>query len=353
MGLLLSVFFWTYAIFQLPAGYIIDRFGIRLVYAIAFTLWSLASASIALSHTPRRHRRFQARTRLCGIRRTISQPDFHPSLLSSPRGAAFPQLSTLEARPLVPPSAPSSASLVLASFGWRILFAVTGLGALIWVPLWLLFAPKQTPPGDMPAKSIPITSFFDRPSVWLLSGVVFFSSYFWWFVMTWMPGYMTLARSFSTASMGRTLSIPLFTMVLTNLIAGWVSDRLVAKSGNPLRIRAIVGSIGLLAASTLLLLNFQHIPVLPVLLVCICGFGMASASMWTIAQTMVSSAVVARFIGFLNTLSQIAGVAAPLITGFTVGSHNNFHFAIWMAGVSPLIAAACLMAIQSSAAGDT
>src|ERR1700759_2989900 len=52
MGLLLSAFFWTYAIFQIPAGTIVDRFGIRYVYAGAFLMWSVASAGIALSRGP-------------------------------------------------------------------------------------------------------------------------------------------------------------------------------------------------------------------------------------------------------------------------------------------------------------
>src|ERR1700731_3017490 len=50
MGLLLSAFFWTYALFQIPAGTLIDRIGIRWIYAAAFLIWSLASAGIALSH---------------------------------------------------------------------------------------------------------------------------------------------------------------------------------------------------------------------------------------------------------------------------------------------------------------
>jgi ACS family D-galactonate transporter-like MFS transporter len=52
MGVLLSAFFWTYAVCQIPAGWLVDRFGVRGVYASAFVVWSLASASIALSHGP-------------------------------------------------------------------------------------------------------------------------------------------------------------------------------------------------------------------------------------------------------------------------------------------------------------
>ena len=52
MGILLSAFFWTYALCQIPAGLLVDRFGVRGVYAVAFALWSVASASVALSRGP-------------------------------------------------------------------------------------------------------------------------------------------------------------------------------------------------------------------------------------------------------------------------------------------------------------
>src|SRR3954470_11976062 len=51
MGTLLSSFFWTYAVFQIPAGYLVDRFGMRLVYAAAFLIWSLASAAVGVAQT--------------------------------------------------------------------------------------------------------------------------------------------------------------------------------------------------------------------------------------------------------------------------------------------------------------
>src|SRR6185437_10597778 len=50
MGVVLSSFFWTYALFQIPAGALVDRLGIRTSFAAGFLVWSLASAAIALSH---------------------------------------------------------------------------------------------------------------------------------------------------------------------------------------------------------------------------------------------------------------------------------------------------------------
>src|SRR5947208_7168768 len=49
MGVLLSAFFWTYAAFQIPAGLLVDRLGLRRAYAAGFLVWSVASASIAVS----------------------------------------------------------------------------------------------------------------------------------------------------------------------------------------------------------------------------------------------------------------------------------------------------------------
>ena len=43
-GLLLSSFFWTYALFQIAAGWLVDRYNAYWVYAAGFLLWSIATA---------------------------------------------------------------------------------------------------------------------------------------------------------------------------------------------------------------------------------------------------------------------------------------------------------------------
>ncbi|MBV8708024.1 MAG: MFS transporter, partial [Acidobacteriaceae bacterium] len=50
VGLLLSSFFWTYALLQLVgiAGWLADRFPVTLVFAAGFLLWSLATIATGL-----------------------------------------------------------------------------------------------------------------------------------------------------------------------------------------------------------------------------------------------------------------------------------------------------------------
>jgi MFS family permease len=178
-----------------------------------------------------------------------------------------------------------------------------------------------------------------HPAFWATTIGAFFFNYYWWFFMTWMPAYLTLARGFNTISMGRTLSVPLFAMAVTNIISGIVADRLAARYGF-LKVRVLCLMIGFAGASLLLLLNVTkgQSPVIPILVASICFFGVANSSFWTLAQSMAPAAIVGRVIGYLNTISQVAGSIAPVITGYTLGPQKDFHFAIAIAGTCPLLA---------------
>ena len=83
--------------------------------------------------------------------------------------------------------------------------------------------------------------------------------------------------------------------------------------------------------------------VLPVLLVSICATGMGNSNYWSLAQHVPPAHMVGRTIGYLNTISQGAGAAAPLNTGWILGLQKQFGLAVAIAGVCPVLAAACLM----------
>src|SRR5215475_5707227 len=50
LGTLLSVFFWTYAALQIPAGWVVDHFDVKWVFAAGFFVWSAATAATAALH---------------------------------------------------------------------------------------------------------------------------------------------------------------------------------------------------------------------------------------------------------------------------------------------------------------
>jgi MFS family permease len=352
MGVLLSAFFWTYATFQIPAGAVVDRFGVRSIYAGAFLIWSLASAGIALTHGP---------TGVLSLRMVLGLAEAVGPLASmayirrnfSGSEHGLPIALYISGQNLGPACGTLLGAALVTNFGWRVMFAVTGLGALLWIPFWLAAAPRQSRKEIVapPAARFSWDTLFGSRAFWAMCPCVLLFSYYWYFLLTWMPTYLISSRGFSTMGMGKILSTPLFIMAGLNVVSGWVADKLVERVQNVFKIRILFAACGLLGAGAILILDVLpgRGPVLPVLIVSICSFGIASSNYWSIVQHTPPAAMVARTVGFLNTLSQIGGVLAPLVTGWTLGPRKNFTLAIFLAGICPVIS--CLLLLLAGPKG--
>jgi MFS transporter, ACS family, D-galactonate transporter len=144
MGTLLSAFFWTYASLQMPAGYLVDRFGLKWTYAIAFFSWSMASAGIGLAGSVRQI--FIMRV-LLGVGESVSQPASLSFIRQNFREheQGLPTAIHVSGMTLGPAVGALLGGVMLQRFGWRALFVATGVGALIWLIPWLLLAPAGRP----------------------------------------------------------------------------------------------------------------------------------------------------------------------------------------------------------------
>lgn len=363
MGVILSAFFWTYGICQFPAGAIVDRFGIRGSYAVGFVIWSLASASIALCTGP---------GQIVGARMVLGIAESTAPLASlafirtnfAGEEQGLPTSIYIAGQNVGPAVGTLVGAVLLTRYGWRIMFAVTGLAALIWLPGWLIAVPSGRPRAAREMKASPEhvapvapaapvaqwnwRTLLKNRTFWAMSLSIWMSSYFWYFVLTWVPSYLILSRGFSTLGMGKVLSAALFTMAFVNIGAGWAADKLAARIG-VFRARLWFGVLGYAgtAAVLLVLLVPGRSWVLPILTFAMCATGIGNSSYWTIAQHASPKAMVARIIGYLNTVAVAAGVTAPLVTGFIVGPQKHFGPAILVAGVTPILAAVFLLAAGS------
>jgi MFS family permease len=239
-------------------------------------------------------------------------------------------------------------SILIDRQGWRAMFAITGMGALAWLPFWLWFAPRDRPRAAETAQTAthPVRwgEVLRSRALWTMSACIFLSSYFWYFLLTWVPSYLTLSRGFSTLEMGKLLSTPLFVMAGLNIGAGALADRLAKRFG-VFRVRLLFAAGGYLGSASMLLLLVvpSRDLVFPILLVSVVTTGIGNSSYWSLAQHAPPAHMVGRTIGYLNTLSQMAGAAAPLITGLILGPEKHFGPAILIAGTTPALAAACLL----------
>jgi ACS family D-galactonate transporter-like MFS transporter len=137
-------------------------------------------------------------------------------------------------------------------------------------------------------------------------------------------------------------------MAITNLVAGFFADRFLRRAKSLFRVRLWFVAGGSVGAATLLLLNFlpSNALVMPVLLVSVCSFGVVSSSFWTVAQNVAPPEKTGRIIGFLNTISQVGGIAAPMITGHILGPEKHFAPAVEIAGLCPLISLVPLISVS-------
>jgi hypothetical protein len=176
-----------------------------------------------------------------------------------------------------------------------------------------------------------------------MTAFVFLSAYYGYFVLTWVPAYLTLVQKFNTIEMGHVLSTPLFAMAGAMTVFGAIADRMVRRTGKACAVRLWFMCGGMLGAGTVLFLPV--IPnrgwVLPVLVVSMCSWGVGSSNYWSLAQFLSPAQVIGRSIGYLNTVAQAGGAAAPLITGWLLGPSSQFTVALVVAGSFPLIA--CLI----------
>ncbi len=349
MGMLLSAFFWTYAVFQLPAGFIVDRIGIKRVYAGAFLLWSLASAAVALS---RGLPDILFLRLLLGLAEAVGPIASLSFIRRNFAGAelGLPTAIYIAGQNVGPALGALAGTVLLDRLGWRAMFAITGLGALLWLPFWLWLVPgdRKAPVGELtpqPRGTMPWRATLASRVFWAMSLCIFLSSYYWFFLLTWVPTYLTATRGFTTLEMGRVLSTPLFIMAALNIVAGFYADRLVKRIGSVFRVRVFFAAAGYIGAGAVLLLLVLpgKQAVLPILIVSVCSVGIGNSNYWAISQHAPPAGLVGRTIGYLNTVSQLAGAAAPLITGWILGPRRQFGIAILIAGVCPVLAALCLI----------
>jgi len=349
MGTLLSAFFWTYGFFQVPMGAIVDRVGIRLVYAAAFVVWSLASASIGLSGSLAEILLLRMLLGMSESAGPIASMAFIRRNFSGAE-AGLPTAIYIAGQNVGPAVGTLLGTQLIDHFGWRVMFIMTGLGALVWLPGWLALAPRNdgaraNQEAKVSLRELPWRDVTRTRAFWMMPLCIFLSSYFWYFLLSWVPTYLKESRGFNTVEMGKVLSIPLFVMAGLNVAAGFVADRLVRQGSSMFAVRLGFCVAGYFGSGALLLLLAMpgREAVLPILLFAVCATGIGNANYWAMSQHIAPSTLVGRTVGVLNTVSQLAGASAPLITGWLLGPKLQFDIALTIAGLCPVVAAVCLL----------
>jgi len=337
-GALNSAFFWTYAALQIPAGWVVDRFGVKYPYALGFLMWSVVSAAAALTTSARQM--FLVRM-LLGVGESVVTPAgmrwirFHCA--EHQRGLAVGLY--MAAAKVGPAVGTPLAGWLIVLFGWRAMFVILGLGGLFWLLPWLKLVENddrklEAAQARGAGPRVPFARVLASPVIWGTVIGTFCYQYFVYFSMTWLPAYFVDRRNLSLSDSSIYTGFSFLGMAAVATLAGWVADRLIERGRDAVRVRKAFTIAGFLAASTELIgaLSDSSSVALFFAIFSLSGLGLTTANYWALTQTLIPGAAVGRIVGVQNCAANLPGIVAPLLTGWLVQSTGSYEApmrAIW------------------------
>lgn len=348
LGMVLSAFGWTYALFQIPASRFVDRVNPRLLFAIALALWSLATLLMGLVGTfvalialrlavgameaPAYPINNRVVTTWFPERERAGAIGFYTS--GQFVGLAFltPVLAWLEAR-----------------YGWRFIFVATGAVGVVWALLWwLLYRDPGEARGVNKAElrlieeggGIPeLSRKLDESrsaSVWKDLSFVLSKRKLWglyigqfgivsvqWFFLTWFPTYLVHYKHIELAKAGVLASLPFLAAFVGVILGGVLSDWLLRQGIGVTPARKIPVVTGMVLASSIFLANWCDDPRLVVGCMTCSFFGAGFASItWSLVSTIAPERLIGLTGGMFNFISNCAAFVVPIVIGLLVRGNS-------------------------------
>jgi MFS family permease len=358
-GYLSSAYNWPYALLQLPSGLLLDRFGVRRVGIISTMIWSVASFAAAISTGL--GGLFGARF-LLGIGEA---PTFPANAKAT--GYWFPKDERSLATAMFDAAAKFSSAigipllgLLLLYFGWRWNFAATGLISVLYFALFYAFyrnpsedklltvterefiARGGAQPEDRvrAAKGAPLVYLIRQRRVCGLALGFASYNYTFYLLLTWLPSYLSTTLHVDLLHSALYTSVPWLFATFTDLVVGgWLVDSLIQRGWNPVRVRQVVLIGGTALGLGILGTARSHSPVTALFWISMSIGGLSAASPvgWSIPSLIAPRESVGTLGGILNFCNQLAGIAAPIVTGYIVQATHSFSGAFAAATVFLLI----------------
>ena len=270
MGVIFSAFGWAYAMFQVPGGWLGDRFGARNVLTVIVSYWSAMTAATAVASGATS---FMVLRFLFGMGEAGAFPGATRAMqLWYPRHErGFVQGVTHSASRLGAAIAPPIVVLIMTALGWRSVFYICGAVGILWSALWY-FAYRNLPEehalvneaelkyirgvdekgnaklANVAEKpKVPWSMMLKSPNMWAIMLAYFTYVYCLWIFLSWLPSYLVEYRHFTLLKVGFLASLPLVAGVVGDTVGGLTTDWLLAKTGNikfSRRVVAITGMLG-------------------------------------------------------------------------------------------------------------
>ncbi|BBY27082.1 MFS transporter [Mycolicibacterium sediminis] len=352
IGLMGAVFSWTYAVCQLPAGYLIDKLGARRMYFAAVGIWSLATALMSIGHTMTHFLLFRF---LLGVGESPNSPN-----CSKITTAWFPREERGQAAGIWDSGskwgsaiAPPVLTVLTLALGWRAMFLIIGLvGLILAVAFWAWYrAPEDSKrlsdeeyrhivagrdDTTQPKAHLPWIKFFSYTQTWGMMLGFFTSIWIWNIFITFLPLFLQDTLGVSIAKTGWVAAIPYLAAAITGIYAGRLTVTLVRRRGmtafGSKKAILIGGSIGV--GILVCIVPFVHNLAWAIVVLC-AALGLIAAvqaQSWALTSDIVPDTHAAQFGGIMNFGGYFGGALAPVLTGVIVDRTGSYTPSFLLAG---------------------
>ncbi|MBB5422389.1 ACS family D-galactonate transporter-like MFS transporter [Paraburkholderia sp. JPY158] len=372
MGLLFSVFSWSYVASQIPGGLFLDRFGSKITYFLSMTFWSLCTLAQGL---------VGGIAGLFAFRLGLGVSEA-PCFPTNSRVVAtwFPQNERAMATGTYTVGEYIGLAffspflfMLMGAFGWRSLFLVVGgVGIAFGVVWWLMYREPRDHPsanqeeldyieagGGLTQRHKDVAGAADTAASeksgfqWRtigqllkhrqLTGIClgqFAGNSTLVFFLTWFPTYLATERHMAWLKIGFFAIMPFIAASIGVMFGGVFSDWLLRRGKSPNVARKLPIIAGLLLASTIILANYveSNVVVIAILSVAFFAQGMAALG-WTLVSDIAPEGLLGVTGGIFNFAANLAGIVTPLVVGLIVAATGSFVGALVFIGVVALIGA--------------
>ena len=367
MGIVFSAFAWTYALAQIPGGIFLDRFGNKVTYFLALTLWSLFTLFHGLAVGLKT-------LLLCRFGLGVSEAPCFP-VNSRVVSAWFPQQERAKATAIYTVGEYLGLACfapllfwIMGSFGWRALFISVGAAGVMFALVWWrcyrephedkhlnqLEREHIVNGGGMSTGAEQHTAFswplirqlLAKRQILGASIGQFAGNTVLVFFLTWFPTYLATERHMPWIKVGFFAIMPFLAAAGGVMFGGWVSDKLLKATGSANLGRKLPIIAGLLMASTIISANWLTSVLAVILVMSFAFFGQGMVGLgWTLISDIAPKGLGGLTGGLFNFCANLAGILTPLIIGFIVAASGNFFYALIYIGGAALLGVAAYVFI--------
>jgi MFS family permease len=341
-GIAFSAFFWIYAPVQLFAGWLCDRFSVYKLMAGGILLW--AGSTFLMGFAGGFASLLVLRIML-GVGESNSYPGSSKIIARhvAPERRGIANAAVAAGIAIGPAVGTLAGGLILGQWGWRAIFFAFGIATLLWVLPWQQTVRELPTTGhhDEGAR-VPVAKLLAKWPLWSMSIVHALGNYCFYFLLAWLPLFLTKSRGFSIGEMTLLATLGYAVQGACALGYGHFSDWWTRSGRSEAACRRwMMVTSQLLAAAAILGLAFAHSGVVIGALLCVAGAATAALSLnlYCVAQMFSGPRAAGTWVGVQNAIGNLSGIVGPIVTGIVVhraGYNSAFVLTAAVAAVGAL-----------------